>query len=202
MMGYKIANLDDFLNTLGEERTNAILADYICPLNPDVENFLRHSAIAFSKQGLAKTHLVFASKNEQWVLVGYFALAMKTFLIKRSNNLSSKMRTRIRKFARVIEESNTYEIAAPLIAQLGKNFAAGNNRLISGDELLQLACDRVRNIHALLGGKIAYLECEDKPRLLEFYERNGFVQFDKRPLERSDKELFQSDHLVQLLRYF
>lgn len=112
------------------------------------------------------------------------------------------MRTRIRRFASVIEESNTYEIAAPLIAQLGKNYAEGNDGLITGDELLKLACDRVRNIHTLLGGKIAYLECEDKPKLLAFYARNGFIAFDKRPLDKSDQDLFKSDHLVQMLRYF
>lgn len=201
-MGYKIANLDDFLETIGEDRTKSILANYLCPLNPDVERFLHQSAIPFSRQGLAKTHLVFASKNNEWVLVGYFALAMKTFHIKRTNSLNSKMRSRIRKFARVIEESNTYEISAPLIAQLGKNFADGNDKLISGDELLQLACDHVKNIHSLLGGKIAYLECEDKPKLKTFYDRNGFVEFDKRPLDKADKDLFKADYLVQMLRYF
>lgn len=202
MKGYKIANLDDFLNTIGEDKTNSILANYLCPQNTDVENFLRRSAIPFSQQGLAKTHLVFASRNNQWVLVGYFTLAMKTFLIKRSGSLNSKMRGRIRKFARVIDESNTYEIAAPLIAQLGKNFADGNDRLISGDELLKLACDRVRNIHSALGGKIAYLECEDKPQLVEFYKRNGFVEFDRRPLDKHDKDLHKSEYLIQMLRYF
>lgn len=201
-MGYKIANLDDFLETIGEDRTKSILANYLCPLNPDVERFLHQSAIPFARQGLSKTHLVFASKNDQWVLVGYFALAMKTFHIKRSGKLSETLRKRISKFARVIDESNTYEISAPLIAQLGKNFADGNDKLISGDELLKLACDRVKNIHSLLGGKIAYLECEDKDKLKKFYVRNGFVEFDKRPLDRADKALFKADYLLQMLRYF
>lgn len=202
MKGYKIANLDKFLTAIGEEKTQAILANYLCPLNPDVEHFLRKTAIPFSKQGLAKTHLVFASCNEQWVLVGYFSLANKCFLIKRNHSLSNNLRSRIRKFARIIPETETYEISAPLIAQLGKNFACGYNRLITGDELLKLACDKVQETQALMGGKIAYLECEDKPALLAFYERNGFVSFDKRPVSKADRDSFASPYLVQMLRYF
>lgn len=202
MKGFKTSNLDTFLGTIGEERTCAILADYLCPLNPDVENFLKHNAIPFSRQGLAKTHLVFASKNDRWVLVGYFTLATKVLLIKRSKQLGSNLSTRIRKFARVVDETNTYQISAPLIAQLGKNFADGNNNLITGDELLKIACDKVQMIHSEIGGKIAYLECEDKPALLSFYERNGFREFDRRSLDKSDRETFKSDYLIQMLRYF
>ena len=202
MKGYKIANLDLFLQQIGEEKTKSILADYFCPLNPDVQDFLSNNAILFSRQGLAKTHLVFASKNDRWVLVGYFSLSMKTFLIRRSKKLGRKLSDRIRKFARILDEVDTYEISAPLIAQLGKNFHNGYNQLISGDELLKMACDKVQRIHSEMGGKIAYLECEDKPQLLRFYERNGFREFDKRPLDKSDRDLFKTDYLVQMLRYF
>lgn len=201
MKGYKIANLDLFLEQIGEEKTNSILANYFCPLNPDVEDFLKHKAIPFSRQGLSKTHLVFASYNDQWVLVGYFALASKTWLIPRKN-INAKLNARLRKFAQIVDETNTYQISAPLIAQLGKNYCNSYNRLISGDELLKIACDRVRDIQCTIGGKIAYLECEDKPQLRAFYERNGFSEFNKRNLNKSDLNLFKSDYLVQMLKYF
>lgn len=202
MKGYKIANLDTFLETLGEEKTQTILASFLCPLNPDVEHFLHKTAIPFSHQGLAKTHLVFASHADQWVLAGYFSLANKCFIIKRSRSLSNSLRSRIRKFAHAIDETNSYEISAPLIAQLGKNFQNGYNSLITGDELLKLACDTVQKIQSLTGGKIAYLECENKPKLLAFYQRNGFIPFDERPLEKSERDLFKAESLVQMLRYF
>lgn len=102
---------------------------------PISKTFLKNKAIQFIKQSLAKTHLVFASYKEKPVLVGYFALANKTLFIKRTTRLSAKMRSRIKKFARPIEISNGYEISAPLIAQLGKNFANQYNSLISGNEL-------------------------------------------------------------------
>ena len=202
MRGFEIANLDDLLSEIGKERTAGILADYSCPLNADIEDFLKHKAIDFSKQGLAKTHLVFASYKEQAVLVGYFAIAYKTIFIKHSAKLSSKLRARIRRFATHIPEINGYHISAPLIAQLGKNFTDGYDSLISGDELLEIACDKVKKLMAIGGGKIAYLECEDKPGLVAFYERNGFKEFDKRSLDVADRETFKSDHLVQMIRYF
>lgn len=202
MTGYRIAKLDYFLEQLGEEKTKSILANYFCPLNPDVESFLKQTAIPFSNQGLAKTHLVFASKNDEWVLVGYFALAQKVFLIPRKKKIGSNLSSRLRKFARIIEEVDSYEISAPLIAQLGKNYYNGYDKLITGDELLKIACDYVQVIHSMMGGKIAYLECEDKPRLRAFYERNGFREFDKRLLDKSDQDLFKADYLVQMLRYF
>lgn len=202
MDGFKIAKLDDMLEAIGEEKVKPILASYSCPINSDIEDFLHHKAIVFSRQGLAKTHLVFASYKGNPVLVGYFALASKTFFIKRSPAIGSKLRSRLQKFARQINEVNGYEIAAPLIAQLGKNFTDNYNKLIRGDELLKMACDKVKEIQSLMGGKVVYLECEDKPALVSFYENNGFVAFDKRPLDKSDRDTFKSDHLVQMLKYF
>ena len=202
MDGFKVANLDLLLEATGEEKTKSILAGYSCPINEDIEDFLHHKAILFAKQGLAKTHLVFASYKDQPVLAGYFALANKTLFIRKSAALSSKLRQRIRKFSRSLEDVNGYEISAPLIAQLGKNYANNYDSLITGDELLQIACSKIREIQLVMGGKIAYLECEDKPSLQHFYERNGFVAFDKRPLDSGDRKVFKSDHLVQMIRYF
>ena len=202
MKGFKVANLDNLLEVIGKEKTTHCLADYSCPLNPDIEDFLKTKAIPFAAQGIAKTHLVFASFKGKTVLAGYFAIAYKTFYIRASSKLSSKMRTRIRRFARYIPETDNYEIVAPLIAQLGKNFTGGYDSVITGDELLKIACDHIQKIQSLAGGKIAYLECENKPKLLAFYDRNGFIEFDKRSLDKTDRDTFKADYLVQMLRYF
>ncbi len=202
MIGYDVLTLDALMSEIGEEKTLSILADYSCPLNADIEHFLLHSAIPFSRQGIAKTHLVFASYRGEAVLVGYFALAYKTCCIRHFRSFNAKMRTRIKRFATFYPESGSYEISVPLIAQLGKNFSHDYNKLITGDELLSIACEKVMHIQSLMGGKFAYLECDDKPRLIAFYERNGFIPFDTRPLDKLDRETFKSDHLVQLIKYF
>lgn len=202
MAGFEIANLDDMLEIIGEDTTKAILANYSCPMNPDIEDFLQHKAIDFSRQALARTHLVFAEYRGERVLVGYFALAQKTFFIPRKRSLSKNLRKRIAKFAQKTEGSDVYEIPAPLIAQLGKNYTDGYDALISGDELLTIACNKIRDAQSIIGGKIAYLECSDHPSLIRFYERNGFIEFDRRQIDRREMDMLHTSCLVQMLRYF
>ncbi|MCU5941466.1 N-acetyltransferase, partial [Clostridioides difficile] len=51
------------------------------------------------------------------------------------------------------------------------------------------------------GGKIVYLECEDKPKLIEFYKDNGFVDFGKRSLDKDETDSLDGGYLVQMLKY-
>jgi hypothetical protein len=55
--------------------------------------------------------------------------------------------------------------------------------------LLQIACDKVVAIQADLGGKLVYIECEETPKLLDFYTRNGFRVMESGA--RSNEELIQ-----------
>lgn len=201
MKGYRIVNLHDLLSEIGEERANTILSDFECPLNEDVERFLKYSAIEFVKQQIAVTHLVFASYQEQPVLVGYYTLANKFITISSRAKLSKRLMKRVNKFCTYNTLLGRYELSAPLIAQLGKNFYNDYNHLITGDELLNMACDRIASIQLQLGGKIAYLECEPSQKLIDFYTRNGFVPFDNRSLDSDDRALHKSDYLVQMLKY-
>ena len=58
MTGYKLINLKLMLDTVGEDSVKTVLSSFSCPLNPDVENFLRFKAIEFARQGFSQTHLV------------------------------------------------------------------------------------------------------------------------------------------------
>ncbi len=53
----------------------------------------------------------------------------------------------------------------------------------------------------MCGGKIVYLECEDKPQLRQFYNDNGFKVFAKRPLDRDECDKLSGKYLLQLLKY-
>lgn len=50
MTGYKIVNLKLILDQFGEERTKAILSEFSCPKNHDVEAFLRQKEIECKRQ--------------------------------------------------------------------------------------------------------------------------------------------------------
>ena len=200
MTGYALVNLVNFLNELGEERTKELLSEFSCLLNPDVEYFLKYKAIEFSKQRFAQTHLVYASYKGEYVLVGYFALANK-YLTLTGDALTNRLRSRLRYFATYDSRIHCYCLSAPLIAQLGKNFSNGYNELITGDELLKLACDKVSRLQMEVGGCFAYVECEDKYKLTDFYSRNGFCQFDKRKLDKDETDKLEGEYLVQMLKY-
>lgn len=110
------------------------------------------------------------------------------------------MKKRISKYAQRDDDLKKYVANAMLLGQLGKNFANGYNNLITGDELLSIACERIADIQRVSSGKLVYAECEDTPRLIEFYERNGFFQFGTRLLDRDETDL-KGKYLVQLFKY-
>ncbi len=203
MSGYIGINLRDILldNTLGENIAKNLLSSFYCPLNPDVEHFLKHTAIEFAKQGISSTHLVMASYQGKYVLAGYFSLANKIFCIEKDSLPNRAWKKRMKKFGQFDQTIQRYTISAPLIGQLGKNYANSYDKLITGDELLKLALDKVREMQAIVGGKIVYLECEDKEPLLDFYSQNGFVNFGKRALDKDETSTLSGEYLVQMLRY-
>ena len=192
-------NLNDIVEELGESRTKSILSDFSCPLNKDVENFLKQKSIEFAKRRLGVTHLIYWKEGDEKELIGYYALAQKSFEVSR-DAISNTCAKKLGKYGRYDPKSRNYLISAPLIGQLGKNFARGNDTLISGDEILKMALDKVRSIQRESGGRYTYLECEDKPKLIKFYESNGFQKFGNRILDKDEVDI-EGQYLVQLMKY-
>ena len=116
----------------------------------------------------------------------------------RFDKIGATLMKRIAKHGRFDIDTNQYTISASLIGQLGKNDKYQD--LISGDVLLKYACDTVQEAQSIIGGRFVYLECEDKPRLVEFYKSNGFVSFGRRTLDADEKD-FIGHYLIQMLKY-
>ena len=68
---------------IGEESLYDLLSDFSCPKNPDVEYFLLHNAIEFTKKDQSITYLVFDAEDAS--LVGYFSLTVKPISVRASN---------------------------------------------------------------------------------------------------------------------
>ena len=198
MSGYSLININDMLQELGEDKLKNILSSYFCPYNKDLEYFLQDKAIEFSKQGIAATHLVFTSYKKKPVLIGYFSLANKFIFIPKKL-LSNTLNKRIAKFG--MRQETGYSLATPLIAQLGKNYTNDFNTLITGDELLAMAINKVKQIQADIDGRFVYLECEDVVKLIDFYSSNGFLNFSQRKLDPDEKGRMKGTYLVQMLKY-
>ena len=200
MSGFQKINLFDVLKESNVDFVRKSLENFSCPYNADVEDFIRNKAIEFSRQRLASVWLVLASYKSDLVAVGYFALASKYTHIDLKN-LSSRLKRRLKRFVSYDREIGKFLLAAPLIGQLGKNYSNGYDELITGDELLKIACDTVAEGQKIFGGRIVYLECEDIPALINFYERNGFVQFGKRNPAGDEQGKLRNRFLIQLLKY-
>ena len=202
MTGFWQASLLQMIETLGEAVVKEQLSSFSCPANLDVQDFLWNKAISFAKQGIAATHLVYTSYQGKPVLVGYYALANKTYVIRNIDKYSTTLRKRLRKFAKYNEDLRQYEIPMPLIGQLGKNYANGYDRLIDGGELLNLAFERIKMMQMCVGGKLAYLECAPIEGLMRFYEENGFKRMAIRELSAGEIGLDEHKSYMQMIKYF
>jgi hypothetical protein len=60
-----------------------------------------------------------------------------------------------------------------LIGQLGKNEMFSSE--VSGDEIVEYALSVISRAREAVGGRVVFIECQDKPKLIGFYERNGFT---------------------------
>ena len=195
-------NLSDMIEHMGEDETKIILSSFSCPLNKDIENFLKNKAIEFSKRTTAKTHLVFWQTDDRKYkeFVGYYTVASKVITVDR-DILSNTEAKKLRNQGIYDESRHTYTVPAPLIAQLGKNYSNGNDTLISGADLLHLAVNKVRKIQKEIGGRFMYLECEDNEKLLAFYTKYNFKIFGKRALDRDETDV-KGEYLIQLYAMF
>ena len=200
MIGFSLIALNDMISELGEGAVKKILSSFSSPLNSDVEYFIRHKAIDFAKQAIAPTTLVYTSYKDEPVICGYFTITLKSFIV-RKKEVGSTTFKRLKKFGTYDDVYKCCEIPAPLIAQLSKNFTNEYNTLIKGEVLLNLALSEVKKLQAIGGGKVVYIECEDKPELKEFYCNNGFREFGKRNLDRDERDKISGQYLIQMLKY-
>ncbi|MCM1089017.1 MAG: GNAT family acetyltransferase, partial [Muribaculaceae bacterium] len=95
------------------------------------------------------------------------------------------------------KSSDTYNMSAYLIAQLGKNYIDGANMRITGKELVELVWTVIEHAQYMLGGMVVFLEAENEEKLLAFYKANRFSQFDTRQTVSGTDEPHE---LIQLLR--
>ena len=178
----------------GEPALAELLSGFYCPKNPDVEQFLKKSAIEFTKKNQSVTYLVVSAEDVR--LLGYFTLALKPLTV-RGETVSNTMKRKLLRISELDEKSDTYTMSAYLIAQLGKNFSESGGTEITGAELLKLAWDKIKEIQYLGGGVVTFLEAENEEKLLSFYRDNRFSQFDTR---QTTSDTDESHELVQLLR--
>ena len=195
---YRIINIRRYIGNenpeLGEDELIQILSEFSCPMNPDVERFLKHSSIEFTKKNQSVTYLVFSVIGGS--LLGYFTLALKPLTV-RGETVSNTIKRKLLRVSELDKKSDTYTMSAYLIAQLGKNYSENDGKMITGAELLGLAWDKIKATQYMFGGMVTFLEAENEEKLLSFYRESRFSQFDTR---QTTSDTDESHELVQLLR--
>lgn len=194
---YSVINIRKYLEgnpQLGEDYLLSILSEFSCPKNPDVETFFKKNAVDFTKKSQSVTYLVLSMEDGE--LLGYFTIALKPLTI-RGETISNSTKKKLLRISESDEQSNTYTMAAFLIAQLGKNYTNNANMRITGSELLETAWKKVEEMQYIGGGIVVFLESNNDKKLLSFYQANRFAQFDTRLTITSKQEPHE---LMQLLR--
>ncbi len=193
-----VLNIREYLENddgrLGEEKLLRFLSGFSSPLNLDVERFLKQQAVEFAKKHQAVTYLVLSQEDAE--LLGYFSITVKP-LVVRAEPFSNTVKCKLARFSEIDKGEQTYNLAAYLIAQLGKNFNDRAKGRITGKELLAAAIRQIQSLQYQVGGMVAFVEAENNVKLLFFYENYGFKQFDTRQTASKESGLHE---LVQLLR--
>lgn len=193
-----VLNIREYLENddgrLGEDKLLQFLSGFSCPLNRDVERFLKQQSVEFAKKHQAVTYLVLSSEDAE--LLGYFSITIKPLVVK-AEPFSNTVKRKLARFSEIDEGEQTYNLAAYLIAQLGKNYNDRATGRITGKELLEAAIRQIQVLQYQAGGMVAFVEAENSVKLLSFYESYGFKKFDTRQTISKESEPHE---LIQLLR--
>lgn len=158
-----------------------------------MERFLKQQSIEFAKKHQAVTYLVLSLEDAE--LLGYFSITIKPLVVK-AEPFSNAVKRKLARFSEIDKGEQTYNLAAYLIAQLGKNYNDKAKGRITGKELLEAAIRQTQIMQYQAGGMVVFVESDNNRKLLSFYENYGFKQFDTR-LTTSDMD--NQHELVQLL---
>lgn len=97
-----VLNIREYLENddgrLGEEKLLQFLSEFSCPLNKDVERFLKHQAVEFAKKHQAVTYLVLSLEDAE--LLGYFSITIKPLVVK-AEPFSNTVKRKLARFSEI-----------------------------------------------------------------------------------------------------
>ena len=167
---------------VGRDRVVPAISNFYCEKNEDVQEFLRSTAIEFEYKNISRTYVFIDEdqliNDDVIAILGYFTITMKS--IAFTEEVSKSLRKKI------TSNKHADQAVGYLIGQVGKNDEY--IEYITGKEIVETAIELIFELFAKLGGRFVIVECEDHPKLLEFYERLEF------------KLIQENDDFVQLYR--
>ena len=187
-MRVTVTNILDELDLSGEEMLKKDLSLFSCKVNPEIETFIRSKAIDFARRKLSITYLI--NDEKDGIMLGYFTLTHKSIILS-GEGLSKTVQKKLARYSRLDKDTGNYVVSAFLLAQLGKNYAVAEDRRISGTQIMKLVNDVLLDIQRRIGGGVLYLDCEDNPKLKNFYSGENFKEFADRFSSEDDRKYIQ-----------
>ncbi|MCM1136512.1 MAG: hypothetical protein NC400_13165 [Clostridium sp.] len=150
------------------------LFSFSCKQDSDIEFFLHNRAIEFELVSKARTYLIIDDTmllQNNFVILGYFSLTLKTLSVP--NSLSIRARKELDGFSGKFHREPIQSIPCYLIAQLARNSHV-DKRSLSGNTILELACNAIASAVELVSGRYMMIECRNNRKLIQFYQTNFF----------------------------
>lgn len=175
-MNKNLVSLRNLMNNLSEEKLNKILEKFKSIKENDTENFLHNKSSHFEKSTIPSTYLIFGENKE---ILGYFTIANRSLVISKENFgiLSKTQQKKLGNSAAILKNGDLMT-SSFLLGQLGKNYSDDIENLITGRELLTFAYDLFLKIKELINVKYIWLECQNEPKLISFYQNFGFKMLE------------------------
>lgn len=121
-----VLNIREYLENddgrLGEEKLLQFLSEFSCPLNKDVERFLKHQAVEFAKKHQAVTYLVLSLEDAE--LLGYFSITIKPLVVK-AEPFSNTVKRKLARFSEIDKGSRLIILRLTSLHSLGKILMTG-----------------------------------------------------------------------------
>ena len=171
-------SLSNLIEEYGERSVKAMLSDFFCKENEEIEDFIRNKAISYEKKGLSKTVLIM---NKRKSILGYYSITTKSFVLDFHLNSSRKKK--------YFGSSQTHGDIIPsiLIGQLGKNDKASES--FKGDTLMGCVFRYIADMSVLTPSVVCYVEHDGSRKLIDYYQRQGF-EYIKREKDEIEKNLY------------
>jgi hypothetical protein len=185
-----LVSFEKFLEIASHKVYEEAISMFKCENDVEIEKFLKLRALQFENIAKSRTYLFIDEddliEHGNVKIMAYFTIALQT--LKIPEEISSNQIKKLDGYSARKGGEKITEISAFLIGQLGKNGLFSEK--IDGDEIIESALTVLMRVRKLIGGRIVFVECLDKPELIDFYERNGFKVFRQDPL----------DKLIQMVR--
>lgn len=154
--------------------------NYSCPLDSDIEKFLKNNAERADKYEDSKTHLILDANNLGDNILAYFSLTIKEIPIDKTVIISKTLLKKLHGLSSKPESLKGY-----FITQLGKDSFSGNP--ITMDMILEEIYDKINDSRKNVGGRLIFLECKNIPKLIDLYKKYGFNIFKTNISSKGDE---------------